>query len=808
MSAAKAAKTLAAKAGSNSECVRVVVRCRPLSTKEINEKRRKIVSMDLGSGCVHLENLKEGAKGDEGAARQFTFDMVFDQTTPQYGVYEAAAKPIVDCVLEGYNGTIFAYGQTGTGKTHTMEGKDEPAELQGIIPNAFRHVFDFIDRSTGAGDADGAAQQGQQFLVRASFLEIYNEEIRDLLSKNPNEKLDVKEHSETGVYVKDLTSFVVKGVDEIRQVLAVGKKNRTVGATLMNQDSSRSHSIFTITVESSCVGETADSTHIRVGKLNLVDLAGSERQSKTGATGDRLKEATKINLSLAALGNVISSLVEGGGRSRHIPYRDSKLTRLLQDSLGGNTKTVMIANIGPADYNFDETMSTLRYANRAKNIKNKPKINEDPKDAMLREYQDEIAKLKAMLQEQGGALDEDAGAGPMSPAPLSPGGTGEEEVMEEIRQKMREEIAASYRGSENGSISSEALDDIRREIVAAGQAKIDEMLGEKERTDEEKRQISAAFESQLEDMEAFSSRLEAEREQREEMEKKLRHMESRLLGSKGVDDLIAQKEEKEAVLEERHRELRHRRSSVVLTQEKIAELEEMQALKDQEEKSLADEAVAISKKLKRAVKQYQTIKADLQEINEELQHEREDLHDSIRQLSHQMKLKNTIIDAFIPSDDVQKIMRRANWDEETETWILEQLPASNAANRPNSGKRPVSAANSKRPTSGYAKMVTAMGDLNPRFKSENILQIELDLPERTTSDFSHFEWNDRVHSALEKACIDEHYLLSSGVEYMSKNAAVSSAASMIQDVGLKGLGAQKPGTRERARSSRRGSRSS
>lgn len=183
----------------------------------------------------------------------------------------------------------------------------------------------------------------------------------------------------------------------------MGRKNRSVGATLMNQDSSRSHSIFTITVEcTATLGMAAedDDSHIRVGKLNLVDLAGSERQSKTGATGDRLKEATKINLSLSALGNVISSLVDG--KSGHIPYRDSKLTRLLQDSLGGNTKTVMVANLGPADYNFDETLSTLRYANRAKNIKNKPRINEDPKDAMLREFQEEIARLKAALEGKGG----------------------------------------------------------------------------------------------------------------------------------------------------------------------------------------------------------------------------------------------------------------------------------------------------------------------------------------------------------------------------------------------------------------------
>jgi hypothetical protein len=175
-----------------------------------------------------------------------------------------------------------------------------------------------------------------------------------------------------------------------------GNKNRAVGSTLMNADSSRSHSIFTINVEM-CEKDEADDgeEHYRLGKLNLVDLAGSERQSKTGASGDRLKEATKINLSLSALGNVISALVDG--KSKHIPYRDSKLTRLLQDSLGGNTKTLMIAAISPAADNYDETLSTLRYANRAKNIKNKPKINEDPKDAMLRELQEEIKLLRDQL---------------------------------------------------------------------------------------------------------------------------------------------------------------------------------------------------------------------------------------------------------------------------------------------------------------------------------------------------------------------------------------------------------------------------
>merc|ERR1719247_2219678 len=201
-----------------------------------------------------------------------------------------------------------------------MVGVQDDEVLKGIIPRAFDQVFSFI----------GAAQ-GTQYLVRVSYIEIYNEEVRDLLSKNPKERLELKDSADSGVYVKDLSAFVVKGVDEMHQVMAAGQKNRSVGSTMMNAESSRSHSIFTITIES------AEGEHIRVGKLNMVDLAGSERQSKTGATNETLREAIKINLSLAALGNVISALSDG--RSQFIPYRDSKLTRLLQDSLGGNTKT-------------------------------------------------------------------------------------------------------------------------------------------------------------------------------------------------------------------------------------------------------------------------------------------------------------------------------------------------------------------------------------------------------------------------------------------------------------------------------------
>ena len=221
-----------------------------------------------------------------------------------------------------------------------------------------------------------------------------------MLSKNHTEKLVLKEKPDSGVYVKDLSSFVVKSEKEIDHVMNVGNKNRKVGATEMNAESSRSHAIFIITIECSELGVDGEQ-HIRVGKLNLVDLAGSERLSKTKADGERKDEGIKINQSLSCLGNVIKALVDGGGKA-HIPYRDSKLTRLLQDSLGGNAKTVMIANMGPADYNYDETVTTLRYANRAKNIKNKPKINEDPKDALLREFQDQLSKLKDQLDKKRG----------------------------------------------------------------------------------------------------------------------------------------------------------------------------------------------------------------------------------------------------------------------------------------------------------------------------------------------------------------------------------------------------------------------
>jgi len=361
-----------------SEAVKVVVKCRPMNRREKDMDCKQMLEVNSSTGQCLIANVKDR----EAPPKMFTFDGAYGGDATNEMVYLDIAFSLVEGVTEGYNGTVFAYGQTGGGKTFTMQGVNDPAAQRGLIPRAFNHIFDTV-----------AVAENTRYLIHASFLEIYNEEVRDLLGNDTKARLELRERPDGEVFVQDLSLHPVSSVRTCEQIMDKGWKNRSTGSTLMNSVSSRSHSIFTIYLER--CDDPANGSKIRASKLNLVDLAGSERQSKTGAIGDRFKEATKINLSLSALGNVISALVDG--RSVHIPYRDSKLTRLLQDSLGGNTKTLMIACLSPADNNYDETLSTLRYANRAKNIKNQPRINEDPKDALIRQYLDEINRLKAML---------------------------------------------------------------------------------------------------------------------------------------------------------------------------------------------------------------------------------------------------------------------------------------------------------------------------------------------------------------------------------------------------------------------------
>lgn len=292
-------------------------------------------------------------------------DHIFDPEKANSNVFDTVVKPIVESAVNGFNGTVFAYGQTSSGKTHTMMGT--PSE-PGIIPLAVGYMFDAI-----------ANTSGREFLLRVSYLEIYNEKVNDLL--DPLKKdLKLREDNNGLVQVLDCKEEVTNGPEYMLEIMKWGDKNRRTGQTDMNERSSRSHTIFRITIESREATSEADGA-IQVSQLNLVDLAGSERASQTNATGERFKEGTHINLSLSTLGLVIKQLSEAAGTEKYINFRDSKLTRLLQASLGGNAMTVMICAVTPAS--IDETQCTLSFASRAKSVKNKPQLNEVMSDAAL-----------------------------------------------------------------------------------------------------------------------------------------------------------------------------------------------------------------------------------------------------------------------------------------------------------------------------------------------------------------------------------------------------------------------------------------
>ena len=272
------------KQAGKSECVKVAIRVRPMNKHEKEQNSKICVDVDTVNNTVSVSSSK-------GTPKTFQFDYVYPMDTTQRDIYDQVAFPIVDSIFQGYNGTIFAYGQTGCGKTFTMMGIVNDPELKGIIPNAFSHIFGFI-KTEG---------ESKKFLVRCSFVEIYNEEVRDLLI-NKSQKLDIREDPKKGIFVKDLTYITLKDTEDIQKCLDKGNKNRHVGSTSMNDQSSRSHSIFTVYLE------IEESGKIRSGKLNLVDLAGSERVGKTNATGQTFDEGKKINLSLTALGSVIDAL--------------------------------------------------------------------------------------------------------------------------------------------------------------------------------------------------------------------------------------------------------------------------------------------------------------------------------------------------------------------------------------------------------------------------------------------------------------------------------------------------------------------
>ncbi|XP_067210795.1 kinesin-like protein Klp61F [Linepithema humile] len=367
--------------------IQVFVRVRPINNFEKIGKSSSVLELPSNKEVIVHEKIQ----GNH--TKKFTFDKVFGPSSKQIDVYNAVVSPLLEEVLAGYNCTVFAYGQTGTGKTFTMEGFSNDPKMHwqsdttaGIIPRALSHLFDEL-----------RLLESQEYTIRVSFLELYNEELFDLLSPNDDaSKIRLYEDStkKGSVIIHGLEEVTVHNKNEVYKILEKGSEKRQTAATLMNAHSSRSHTVFSITIhikENNVDGEEL----LKTGKLNLVDLAGSENVGRSGAVDRRAREAGSINQSLLTLGRVITSLVE---RAPHIPYRESKLTRLLQESLGGRTKTSIIATVSPASINLEETLSTLDYAHRAKHITNRPEINQKlSKKALLKEYTEEIERLRRDL---------------------------------------------------------------------------------------------------------------------------------------------------------------------------------------------------------------------------------------------------------------------------------------------------------------------------------------------------------------------------------------------------------------------------
>ncbi|KAM6094561.1 kinesin-like protein KIF21A isoform 3-T3 [Chlamydotis macqueenii] len=400
-------------AGQDESSVRVAVRIRPQLAKEKIEGCHICTSVTPGEPQVFL-----------GKDKAFTFDYVFNIDSQQEEIYIQCIEKLIEGCFEGYNATVFAYGQTGAGKTYTMgTGFDVniTEEEQGIISRAVKHLFRCIEEKKQAAIKQGLPPP--DFKVNAQFLELYNEEIldlfdttRDIDAKNKKSNIKIHEDSAGGIYTVGVTTRTVNGESEMMQCLKLGALSRTTASTQMNVQSSRSHAIFTIhlcqtrvcpafnadnATDNRIISESSEMNEYETltAKFHFVDLAGSERLKRTGATGERAKEGISINCGLLALGNVISALGDKSKKATHVPYRDSKLTRLLQDSLGGNSQTLMIACVSPSDRDFMETLNTLKYANRARNIKNKVMVNQDRASQQINALRSEITRLQMELME-------------------------------------------------------------------------------------------------------------------------------------------------------------------------------------------------------------------------------------------------------------------------------------------------------------------------------------------------------------------------------------------------------------------------
>ena len=578
------------KKSGKSECVKVAIRVRPMNQHEKNQNSKLCVTVDVPNSTVSVIS-------DKNEQKTFPFDYVYPMETTQREVYDQVAFPIVDSIFQGYNGTIFAYGQTGCGKTFTMMGVVSDPNLKGVIPNAFDHIFGFI-KTEG---------ESRKFILRCSFVEIYNEEVRDLLG-NKDKKLNIRDDPKKGTFLQDLTYINIKNPNDIDKALDKGNKNRHVGQTSMNDQSSRSHSLFTVYLEIEEKGENGQS-RIKSGKLNLVDLAGSERVGKTNATGQTFDEGKKINLSLTALGSVIDALSQN---RKYVPYKDSKLTRLLADSLGGNTKTVMFANISPASYNYDETLGTLRYASRAKLIKNAPVVNEDPTDALLRKYEGEIKALKEKLA-NGGNINE---------------------ILEEVEEE-------SDDGDDN-DIEEENKEIIKNFKRKKSMRKRSVYLGD----DPEKIELLAKI-AELEKNVIDNEKLE-DAEVREEGEK---------VDKNELAKRIKEQEEKNKQFKE------YREKQMKENEEMEKKMQKLQEQKEKEEELLKNDANKLQEKIKE-------LNSEIEDLKNESAKDRSDYLENVKEISKENDLYKKIIYGILNENQFKKICEMSRYIEDDNLWKI------------------------------------------------------------------------------------------------------------------------------------------
>ena len=507
------------KTGGNQN-FRVCVRVRPLIQREQlaggascvelpDQQTVQIYKPSLFSSLAPGSNqhtLVQTGTADSNITREhtFSFDRAYGPDTTQLELYTTAVRPVVLNILEGYNGSIIAYGQTSAGKTYTMEGASTE-ETSGAIPRIASEIFSYIEKSSNSAS---------KFLVRASFMQVYNEQLQDLLHPpkpgHPNQPLKIREIP-TGIYVQGLSESVVKSPQDIIELMRRGALHRSTASTQMNWCSSRSHALFSVIVEHSEVSTVTQKKVITIGKLNLVDLAGSERVKDSGAEGDRLGEVCKINSSLSALGKVILSLTQRGKGALHVPYRDTKITFLLRDSLGGNCRTTLITTITPAAPNYSETLGTLRFGNNAKSVRNDARINQDMSEqGLLLAYERELQKLREELERASGN-----GRLQVLECELK----GAQEMTEQMQQRLREreQEIESTRGEQDKL--REKIRVMEQQVLVGG-SQVQELPEFREAVREVEQEVSRYYEDRI-------RRLEQERErERSEKEQLLRRLET------------------------------------------------------------------------------------------------------------------------------------------------------------------------------------------------------------------------------------------------------------------------------------------